>query len=85
MRGRESRAYVEADKRIVMGFIEPHFMAGFSGGYKGIFPFLRGLEDDLPARAGREAFGGGAAPAQGTGTACERPIDRRSPRRQSEA
>jgi nickel-dependent lactate racemase len=39
--GREiwmNREYVEADKRIVLGFIEPHFMAGFSGGYKGIFP-----------------------------------------------
>jgi len=33
-----NKEYVEADKRIVMGFIEPHFMAGFSGGYKGIFP-----------------------------------------------
>lgn len=33
-----NRAYVEADHRIVLGFIEPHFMAGFSGGYKGIFP-----------------------------------------------
>src|SRR6266487_1293485 len=32
-----SREYVEADRRIVLGFIEPHFMAGFSGGYKGIF------------------------------------------------
>jgi len=33
-----NRDYVEADRRIVLGFIEPHFMAGFSGGYKGIFP-----------------------------------------------
>lgn len=33
-----NKEYCEADKRIVMGFIEPHFMAGFSGGYKGIFP-----------------------------------------------
>jgi nickel-dependent lactate racemase len=33
-----NREYVEADRRIVLGFIEPHFMAGFSGGYKGIFP-----------------------------------------------
>jgi nickel-dependent lactate racemase len=33
-----NRAYVEADRRIVLGFIEPHFMAGFSGGYKGVFP-----------------------------------------------
>ena len=35
-----NREYVEADRRIVLGFIEPHFMAGFSGGYKGIFPAL---------------------------------------------
>src|SRR6266545_5025491 len=35
-----NREYVETDKRIVMGFIEPHFMAGFSGGYKGVFPAL---------------------------------------------
>jgi lactate racemase len=33
-----NRDYVLADRRIVLGFIEPHFMAGFSGGYKGIFP-----------------------------------------------
>jgi lactate racemase len=33
-----ARAYAEADRRIVLGFIEPHFMAGFSGGYKGVFP-----------------------------------------------
>jgi nickel-dependent lactate racemase len=39
-----NRAYVEADRRIVLGFIEPHFMAGFSGGYKGVFPAVAGLE-----------------------------------------
>jgi nickel-dependent lactate racemase len=33
-----NRHYVEADRRIVLGFVEPHFMAGFSGGYKGVFP-----------------------------------------------
>jgi nickel-dependent lactate racemase len=33
-----AKDYVLADRRIVLGFIEPHFMAGFSGGYKGIFP-----------------------------------------------
>ncbi len=33
-----NREYVEADRRIVLGFVEPHFMAGFSGGYKGILP-----------------------------------------------
>jgi nickel-dependent lactate racemase len=34
------RAWVEADRRIVLGLVEPHFMAGFSGGYKGVFPAL---------------------------------------------
>ena len=33
-----NRDYVEADRRIVLGFVEPHFMAGFSGGYKAVFP-----------------------------------------------
>lgn len=45
--GREvwfNRDYVEADRRIVLGFIEPHFMAGFSGGYKGVFPAIADLE-----------------------------------------
>lgn len=45
--GREvllQRDYVEADKRIVLGFIEPHFMAGFSGGYKGIFPAIADID-----------------------------------------
>ncbi len=39
-----NRDYVAADRRIVMGFIEPHFMAGFSGGYKGVFPAIADLE-----------------------------------------
>jgi nickel-dependent lactate racemase len=34
---------VEADLRIVTGFIEPHFFAGFSGGVKGIMPGVAGL------------------------------------------
>jgi nickel-dependent lactate racemase len=33
-----NRHCVEADVRIVTGFIEPHFFAGFSGGPKGIMP-----------------------------------------------
>ncbi|HET7088179.1 MAG TPA: nickel-dependent lactate racemase [Anaerolineae bacterium] len=36
--------YVRADRRIVLGFIEPHFMAGFSGGYKGIFPGVADID-----------------------------------------
>ncbi len=39
-----ARDYVEADRRIVLGFIEPHFMAGFSGGYKGVFPAVADIE-----------------------------------------
>lgn len=45
--GREvffNREYVESDKRIVIGFIEPHFMAGFSGGYKGVFPAVADID-----------------------------------------
>jgi nickel-dependent lactate racemase len=39
-----NRHYLEADVRIVTGFIEPHFFAGFSGGPKGVVPGLAGLE-----------------------------------------
>jgi nickel-dependent lactate racemase len=39
-----NRHYVEASFRIVTGFIEPHFFAGFSGGAKGIIPGLAGLQ-----------------------------------------
>ncbi len=33
-----NKLYAEADLKIVTGLIEPHFMAGFSGGRKGICP-----------------------------------------------
>jgi nickel-dependent lactate racemase len=36
--------YVNADLKITTGLIEPHFMAGFSGGRKLICPGLAGLE-----------------------------------------
>lgn len=42
-----NREYVEADFRIVTGFIEPHFFAGFSGGPKGIMPGIAGEETIL--------------------------------------
>jgi len=45
-----NREYVEADRRIVLGFIEPHFMAGFSSGYKGVFPAVA----DITARISKE-------------------------------
>lgn len=38
-----NRHLVEADLRVVTGFIEPHFFAGFSGGPKGIVPGCAGL------------------------------------------
>ncbi len=39
-----NRHLVHADVRIITGFIEPHFFAGFSGGIKGICPGVAGLE-----------------------------------------
>ena len=39
-----NRHCVEADLRIVTGFIEPHFFAGFSGGPKGIMPGVAHVE-----------------------------------------
>ncbi len=39
-----NRHLAEADVRIITGFIEPHFFAGFSGGPKGIMPGLAGLQ-----------------------------------------
>jgi lactate racemase len=39
-----NKEYVEADKRLVLGFIEPHFMAGFSGGYKAVFPGVADID-----------------------------------------
>jgi nickel-dependent lactate racemase len=41
---RINRHYLEADIRILTGFIEPHFFAGFSGGPKAILPSLAGTE-----------------------------------------
>lgn len=41
---RVNRTYLEADARILTGFIEPHFFAGFSGGPKAILPSLAGRE-----------------------------------------
>ncbi|MCH6264385.1 nickel-dependent lactate racemase [Neobacillus citreus] len=39
-----NKDYVEVDFRIVTGFIEPHFFAGFSGGPKGIMPGIAGID-----------------------------------------
>ncbi|MDD3925656.1 MAG: nickel-dependent lactate racemase [bacterium] len=42
---RMNREYIRADKRILLGFVEPHFMAGFSGGYKAVCPGILGIDD----------------------------------------
>lgn len=44
---RVNRHYMEADVRILTGFIEPHFFAGFSGGPKGVLPSIAGAESVL--------------------------------------
>jgi nickel-dependent lactate racemase len=45
------RRYVEADVRILTGFVEPHFFAGFSGGPKGMCPGLAATETILEAHS----------------------------------
>jgi nickel-dependent lactate racemase len=42
-----NRAFVEADVRLLTGFIEPHFFAGFSGGPKMVMPAVAGVETVL--------------------------------------
>jgi nickel-dependent lactate racemase len=41
---RINQEYLDADIRILTGFIEPHFFAGFSGGPKALLPSLAGAE-----------------------------------------
>jgi nickel-dependent lactate racemase len=44
---RVNRTYLEAGVRILTGFIEPHFFAGFSGGPKGVLPSIAGFDSVL--------------------------------------
>lgn len=39
-----NRRYLDADVRIVTGFVEPHLFAGYSGGGKGVLPGVAGTE-----------------------------------------
>jgi nickel-dependent lactate racemase len=39
-----NREYLAADFRILSGFIEPHFFAGFSGGFKAVLPGISSRE-----------------------------------------
>jgi nickel-dependent lactate racemase len=47
-----NRQYIEADFKIVTGFIEPHIFAGFSGGPKGVLPGVAGAEIILENHSG---------------------------------
>jgi nickel-dependent lactate racemase len=50
---RINRLYLEAEVKVLTGFIEPHFFAGFSGGPKAVLPALSGSESVL-TNHGRE-------------------------------
>lgn len=39
---RLNRAYMQADLRIITGFVEPHLFAGYSGGGKAVLPAIAG-------------------------------------------
>ena len=39
-----NRRYLEADVRIITGFVEPHIFAGYSGGGKAVLPGVAGAE-----------------------------------------
>jgi nickel-dependent lactate racemase len=48
---RIDRAYLDCPTRIVTGFVEPHFFAGFSGGPKAVCPGLAELSTVLEAHS----------------------------------
>jgi nickel-dependent lactate racemase len=47
-----NRAYAEASVRILTGFIEPHFFAGFSGGPKAVLPGIADIDSILDNHGG---------------------------------
>ena len=56
-----NRHLVNADVRIITGFIEPHFFAGFSGGPKGIMPGVAGLKTIMSNHGSRNLSSPNAA------------------------
>ena len=50
---RVNRAYVEASVRILTGFVEPHFFAGFSGGPKAVLPAIADIESIMDNHGAR--------------------------------
>jgi nickel-dependent lactate racemase len=47
-----NRAYAEASVRILTGFIEPHFFAGFSGGPKAVLPGIADIDSIMDNHSG---------------------------------
>ncbi len=47
-----NRRYLDADVKILTGFIEPHIFAGFSGGPKAVLPGVAGMEIILDNHSG---------------------------------
>jgi nickel-dependent lactate racemase len=64
---RLARPYVEADLRLVTGFVEPHFFAGFSGGPKAVCPGLAAEATILEAHHPRRIADGRATFVTRTG------------------
>jgi nickel-dependent lactate racemase len=54
------RDYVEADLRVITGFVEPHFFAGFSGGPKAVCPGVAATRTILEAHHPRRIADGSA-------------------------
>jgi nickel-dependent lactate racemase len=50
---RINRHYMEASVRILTGFVEPHFFAGFSGGPKAVFPGIADIESIMDNHSAR--------------------------------
>ncbi len=46
-------AYLNADLRILTGFVEPHLFAGYSGGGKAVLPAIAGAADIMSNHAAR--------------------------------
>jgi nickel-dependent lactate racemase len=57
-----NRHYLEADCKVLTGLIEPHFMAGFSGGRKCLCPGIAGLRTIAATHAPRFIADAGSAP-----------------------
>jgi len=67
-----NKHYLEADKRLAIGLIEPHFFVGYSGGDKAVVPGVAGIETILSLHR-RELI---ADPCSTWGTLTENPIRR---------